>query len=111
MNVRCALGVALPTAVVIGAILVAGPAQASTQEYVESSAMARVVADDGGVSASSRDAEPRRIVGVAKALASGFKAANAPKAVADAACLASILGSAAEAPLGSHAVEAAYFDR
>jgi len=103
--------VATAAAVVIaGTVVLAAPAQAAPGSYQQSSAMAEVVAN-GGSTTSSAEAEPRGVVGVAKALAAGFKAATAPQAAGNVARLASVLGFAAEAPQGSPQVEAAYFDR
>lgn len=111
MKIHHALRAAVTSVAVIGAAFGGVAAQAAPTEYIESSAMAHVVADDVHVAASSEAAEARRIVGVAKALAAGFEAANAPRAAGDVARLASVLGFAAETPLGSQEVEAAYFDR
>ncbi|MBT1632741.1 MULTISPECIES: hypothetical protein [Curtobacterium] len=98
-------------AIVIGStFLLAAPAQAAQTSYEQSSAMAEVVANQGAQSMDSQP-EQRGVVGVAKALAAGFKAATAPQAAGNVARLASILGFAAEAPQPSAQLESAYFDR
>jgi hypothetical protein len=94
---------------VAATVALAAPAQAAPVSYQQSSAMAEVVANEASMSPS--EADPRGFVGVAKALAAGFKAASAPQAAGNVARLASVLGFAAEAPQGSPQVEAAYFDR
>lgn len=93
-----------------GMFLIAAPAQAAQTPYEQSSAMAEVVANHGASSMASGP-EQRGVVGVAKALAAGFKAAAAPRAAGNVAHLASILGFAAEAPQPSAPLESAYFDR
>lgn len=98
-------------ALVAGAALMAAPAQAATASYAQTSAMADVVASDRVTTAATEQKDPKAVVGVAKALAAGFKAAQAPQAAGNVARLASILGSVSEAPAQSPAVEAAYFDR
>lgn len=93
-----------------GTFLLAAPAQAAQGSYEQSSAMAEVVANHGA-SSMPPESEQRGVVGVAKALAAGFKAASAPQAAGNVARLASILGFAAEAPQPSAQLESAYFDR
>jgi hypothetical protein len=93
-----------------GTFLIAAPAQAAQTSYEQSSAMAEVVANHGASSMAS-EPEQRGVVGVAKALAAGFKAATAPQAAGNVARLASILGFAAGAPQPSAPLESAYFDR
>lgn len=93
-----------------GTLLLAAPAQAAHASYEQSSAMAEVVANQGASSMSSQP-EQRGVLGVAKALAAGFKAASAPQAAGNVARLASILGFAADAPQPSAQLESAYFDR
>ncbi|GAA3342566.1 hypothetical protein GCM10017714_31490 [Curtobacterium pusillum] len=93
-----------------GGFLLAAPAHAAPTSYEQSSAMAEVVAH-GAASSTSADPEERGVVGVAKALAAGFKAATAPQAAGNVARLASVLGFAAEAPQSSAQLESAYFDR
>lgn len=112
MNRRRKLVATGAAVVVAGTVAFAAPAQAVPTSYKQSSAMAEVVANGGSTTTtSSGEAEPRGVVGVAKALAAGFKAATAPQAAGNVARLASVLGFAAEAPQGSPQVEAAYFDR
>jgi len=111
MKTRHALTSMAAAAAIAGTILLTNPAQtAPTTTYEQSSAMAGVVALDAAPTASF-DGEQRRIVGVAKALAAGFKAATAPQAAGNVARLASILGFAADTPRTSAQVESAYFDR
>jgi len=93
-----------------GTVMLAAPAQAAQTSYEQSSAMAEVVANHGAASMAS-EPEQRGVVGVAKALAAGFKAATAPQAAGNVARLASILGFAADAPQPSAQLESAYFDR
>ena len=95
---------------VVGTFLLAAPAQAAPTSYEQSSAMAEVV-EHGEAPSTSSEPEQRGVVGVAKALAAGFKAAAAPQAAGNVARLASILGFAAEAPQSSEQLESAYFDR
>ncbi|ROP61482.1 hypothetical protein [Curtobacterium sp. PhB115] len=98
-------------AILVGStLLLAAPAQAAQASYEQSSAMAEVVANPGASSMTS-EPEQRGVVGVAKALAAGFKAATAPQAAGNVARLASILGSVVEAPQSSAQLESAYFDR
>jgi hypothetical protein len=98
-------------ALVAGAALIAAPAHATTSSYERTSAMSHVVSSELATSATTDQKDPKAVVGVAKALAAGFKAAQAPQAAGNVARLASILGSVSEAPAQSPAVEAAYFDR
>lgn len=98
-------------AILVGStLLLATPAQAAKASYEKSSAMAEVVANQGAPSMIS-EPEQRGVVGVAKALAAGFKAASAPQAAGNVARLASILGFAADTPQPSAQLESAYFDR
>ena len=110
MKFKTKLAASVSALAVGGVLLLAAPAQAAQTSYEQSSAMAEVVANHGS---SSMGAEPeqRGVVGVAKALAAGFKAATAPQAAGNVARLASILGFAAESPQPSAQLESAYFDR
>ncbi|PZE58458.1 hypothetical protein DEJ24_10305 [Curtobacterium sp. MCPF17_001] len=110
MKFRTKLIASAAVVAVGGTFLLTAPAQAAQGSYEQSSAMAEVVANHGASSMAS-EPEQRGVVGVAKALAAGFKAANAPRAAGNVARLASILGFAAEARQPSAQLESAYFDR
>lgn len=110
MKFRTKFAVSAAAVAIGGAAFLAAPANAASGSYEQASAMATVVAK-GGSTSSAGEPEQRGVVGVAKALAAGFKAASAPQAAGNVARLASVLGFAAEAPQGSTELESAYFDR
>lgn len=110
MKFRTKLAASAAAVAIGGSAFLAAPANAAPGSYEQSSAMASVVAN-GGAPSPAGEPEQRGVVGVAKALAAGFKAASAPQAAGNVARLASVLGFAAEAPKSSAEVESAYFDR
>lgn len=110
MKFKATLAASAAAVAVFGTFLIAAPAHAAPAPYERSSAMAEVVAERRA-SPLVAAPEQRGLVGVAKALAAGFKAANAPQAAGNVARLASILGFAAAAPQPSAELESAYFDR
>jgi hypothetical protein len=105
------IGSCLVVAMVFGGVLAGTPANAAPTSYEQSSAMSGVLNDPASTESGADEMAPQGVVGVARAMAIGFKAAKAPQAVGNMARLASVLGFMSATPINSPDVETAYFDR